>query len=372
MRLTIFTSVEHVHKNNQYYGYGPYIREMNIWIKYVDEVIIVAPKSKNGEILPMDLHYEHPKLKFVEIPSFNLTTFTNVIRTFFVAPIILFRMIRVLKKVGHVHLRCPSNIGLLGCIAQIFFPKLKKSTKFAGNWDPKSEQPLSYRIQKKLLANTFLTKNIKVLVYGEWPNQTKNIVPFISASYYENEIVEIEKRDYNGVLNFVFVGSIVVGKRPILTIKIIEELNKRGVSSTLELFGEGAMFNETKAYIEDNKLNQIVFLRGNQDKETVKESLKTAHFNILPSKSEGWPKAVAEGMFFGAIPVATKISCLDWMLDYGNRGILIEPNIAEAANSICDALENSNLQDMAKRAKKWSQQYTLDTLEEAIRNTITN
>ncbi|MBV7268560.1 glycosyltransferase family 4 protein [Winogradskyella luteola] len=370
MRLTIFTSVEHVFRDNKFYGYGPYIREMNIWIKYVDEVVIVAPKSKNGEILPMDLHYEHPKLQFVEIPSFNLTTFPNVLKTLVVSPLILYRMIKVLRKVDQVHLRCPSNTGLLGCVAQIFFPKLKKSTKFAGNWDPNSNQPLSYRLQKKLLANTTLTKNIKVLVYGEWPNQTKNIVPFISATYYEHEIEKTEERDYTGVLNFVFVGSIVVGKRPILTIKIIEELNRRRIPSQLELFGEGTMFEETKAYIDENNLKDVIFLRGNQDKETVKQSLKKAHFNILPSKSEGWPKAVAEGMFFGAIPIATRISCLDWMLDYGNRGILIEPNVKVAADSISQVLKDADLHNMATKAVQWSQQYTLDTLEEAIRKTI--
>ena len=38
---------------------------------------------------------------------------------------------------------------------------------------------------------------------------------------------------------------------------------------------------------------------------------------MLPSKSEGWPKAIAEGMFWGAIPVATRVSCLEYMLDKG-------------------------------------------------------
>ena len=44
---------------------------------------------------------------------------------------------------------------------------------------------------------------------------------------------------------------------------------------------------------------------------------------ILPSKSEGWPKAIAEGMFFGCIPIATPVSCVPWMLADGSRGILV-------------------------------------------------
>src|SRR5690606_34200508 len=48
-----------------------------------------------------------------------------------------------------------------------------------------------------------------------------------------------------------------------------------------------------------------------------------SHFLILASKSEGWPKAVAEAMFFGCILIVTPVSCVPWMLNYGSRGILI-------------------------------------------------
>ncbi len=32
-------------------------------------------------------------------------------------------------------------------------------------------------------------------------------------------------------------------------------------------------------------------------------------------------------MFFGVIPIATAVSCVPFMLDYGKRGILIEANL---------------------------------------------
>ena len=70
-------------------------------------------------------------------------------------------------------------------------------------------------------------------------------------------------------------------------------------------------------------LEDLVTLHGNVDTETIKVALKQAHFVVLPSKSEGWPKAIAEGMLWGAIPVATSVSCLEYMLDKGNRGILL-------------------------------------------------
>ena len=97
---------------------------------------------------------------------------------------------------------------------------------------------------------------------------------------------------------------------------------------------------------------------------------------ILPSRSEGWPKAIAEGMFFGCIPIATPVSCVPWMLDYGSRGILLgeyknqEPR-AKKLDLISSNIEKVQLllQDpekmkrMSEEAKKWSQQYTLENLK---------
>ncbi|WP_309597407.1 hypothetical protein [Flavobacterium davisii] len=60
MRFVIITHVQHINKDNQIFGYAPYIREMNLWLKNVDELILVAPKSK-GIIDPIWLPYEHQK-----------------------------------------------------------------------------------------------------------------------------------------------------------------------------------------------------------------------------------------------------------------------------------------------------------------------
>jgi glycosyltransferase involved in cell wall biosynthesis len=209
-----------------------------------------------------------------------------------------------------------------------------------------------------------------VLVYGEWPNESKNIQPFISATYTEAEKQPFIKRDYSKTLEFVFAGALVVGKRPLLTIQIIEALNKKGYPSRIHLFGDGPLMTVLKAYVTDFGLDEQVMLYGNRDKEEVKNQLIQSHFNILPSKSEGWPKAVAEGMFFGCIPVATPVSCVSWMLGEGVRGILIEPQLELAVSKILDTLSNSDLDVMAKAAFDWSQQYTFDRLEKDIKKVL--
>ena len=165
----------------------------------------------------------------------------------------------------------------MGCFVQILFPKKTKTAKYAGNWDPNAKQPISYKLQKWILSNTFLTRNMQVLVYGNWEQQSKNIKPFFTASYSNSEIITPIQRDYNGVLNFIFVGSLVAGKRPLLAIQIVEALHKEGKHVCLDLYGDGNLKEELQkngveikknCTIEDfvlkaNKVTEIVTNIGN-------------------------------------------------------------------------------------------------------------
>ncbi|MBT8310084.1 MAG: glycosyltransferase [Flavobacteriaceae bacterium] len=274
------------------------------------------------------------------------------------------------RSSDHIHIRCPGNVGLLGCLVQIFFPNKIKTAKYAGNWDPKSPQPLSYRVQKWILRNNSITKNIKVLVYGDWNSKSKNIVPFFTASFSEKDRVKSIERDYTGILEFVFSGSLVEGKRPLLAIRIVEELNNRGISAKLDIYGHGLLSKELMDYVETNEISQFIRLHGNVDIERIKNRLKTSHFIILPSRSEGWPKAIVEGMFFGTIPIVTDVSCIRELLDYGSRGIVIEPNLVDATKEIVSSLDSDNLNNMSQRAAQWSQKYTLEYFESQIKSIL--
>jgi glycosyltransferase involved in cell wall biosynthesis len=211
---------------------------------------------------------------------------------------------------------------------------------------------------------------MQVLVYGKWPNEPAHIQPFISATYYDRDKVAFQTRDYTQTLELVFAASLVPGKRPLLTVQIIEALNNKGYPALLHMFGDGPLRAELEAYIEAHNLEEQVQLYGNRDIQELKAYYQKAHFNILPSKSEGWPKAVAEGMFFGCVPVTTKVSCVDWMLGYGSRGLIIEPQVEAAVALIIEAIKSQNLERMAREAQNWSEQYTFDRLEADIEKVL--
>ncbi len=360
MKLAIFTLVEHIEHKGKFYGYAPYVREMDLWNSHFNEVTVVAPLSKNKTIDAVTIPYAHSNIKFVTVPVFNIKSVGSIFRLLISIPSLCFKMIKVMRHADHLHFRSPSNISAIAAVIQVFYPRKKKTMRYTGNWDPKSKQPMGYRFQKQLFSNTFLTRNIIGLVYGNWGDTTKNIRPFFAATFHENEKENVPERDYSSDLKFVFSGGLVSGKRPLFAVKIIEKLKARGIKCYLDVFGDGPFRPEMETYISQNNLKENITLHRNQDKEILKVALKDSHFAVLPSKSEGWPKALAEGMFFGCIPISTKISCVPWMLDNGKRGILIEAQLEDAVNEIQRVIENENLKEMSKATQAWSQEYTVE------------
>ena len=371
MNFLIVTHVTHKYHENRYYGYAPYIREMNLWNANIQKVIIIAPLESKGPEKEIEIAYDHSDITFIKIPSFSFTSLKNSIKALFVIPYILMKLFGAMRRVDHIHLRCPGNIGLLGCLVQILFPKKPKTAKYAGNWDPDSKQPLSYNFQKWILGNSRISKNLKVLVYGDWPGQSKNIYPFFTASYSQKDIKALPARDYKKKVEFLFIGTLSKGKDPKYALQLVEKLRREGVEASLAIYGDGFLMDDLKRYIKENALYEYITLYGNQSMEVVKTALQKAHFLVLPSKSEGWPKVVAEAMFWGCIPIVTRVSCVPWMLGDGKRGVFLEKNPENDLKKIRVLIEKSDdLEIMAEDAADWSRQFTIESFKTAIKNLL--
>ena len=396
MRLAIFTHVVHKEVGNSYYGYGPYVREVNLWLQVVQKAEVVAPV---GVELPTaaEAPYRSSNLLLSKIPNLYFGSAKGTIASLQNLPIVCIKIIGAMRRADHLHIRCPGNIGLISSVIQIFFPNKAKTAKYAGNWDPTAQQPWTYKFQKWLLSNTFLTRNMQVLVYGEWPRQTKNVRPFFTASFLEEEIERVRDFSFEASYTFLFVGNLVEGKRPLEAVKLVQELNEKlqqireAIIIKLEIYGDGREKQKLKNYVKDNHLEKIVIFKGSRPLEELKAAYQKANFVILPSKSEGWPKAIAEGMFFGCIPIATPVSCVPWMLGCGSRGIFFKSEysgnenlveygerkeesqfvLKETVDRIIKLMQNpEEMQRKSKAAKRWSQQYTLEKFEAAIKEVL--
>lgn len=416
MKFAIITHAAHKIKENNMFSYEPYVREMNLWTPHTTEIKIVAPMGDGG-ITSIETAYNHKNTHLIPIATFDVLSVKSTLKTLRLLPKTIYKIYQTILWSDHIHLRCPGNIGLLGCFVQMAFPNKPKTAKYAGNWDPKAKQPWSYRLQKWLLSNTFLTKNMKVLVYGEWPDQSRNIKPFFTASYSEKEIndnyrypelvsgsheinhnqhldasltssdegkeqqvatsptiIELADkfskrtpRNDDVPISFIFVGALTKGKQPLLSVAVIKKLKEKGHQVRLNIYGEGPERVALEQYLAENDLSNEVILHGNCDREILKTAYQSAHFLLFISQSEGWPKVVAEAMFWGCLPVTSKVSCIPYMLANGERGALVNPNTDEIVTVIENYLQHpATYNQQATKALAWSRQFTMEKFEEEI------
>jgi glycosyltransferase involved in cell wall biosynthesis len=168
-------------------------------------------------------------------------------------------------------------------------------------------------------------------------------------------------------IKFLFVGTLSAGKRPLYAMQLVEKLKQKGLAVQLDLLGEGSERQRLASYIEEHHLQDNIYLKGNQDKAATKQAYQNSQLMILPSKSEGWPKAVAEAMFWGCVPVVTAVSCVPYMIDHGKRGLTLTLDIEQDAQNILNLInDQATYENMRHKAQKWSQQYTLDKFEAEI------
>ena len=397
MRLLVISSAPIVKLDGTLYLYAPYEKEMQLWSKHADNIQFCCPvwrEDKKLLIAPIAFEVE----KVVELPAFDITSFSSKLKAIPLAFVALLKIFKAMKQADHIHLRCPGNMGLLGALVQVLFPNTPKTAKYAGNWDPRSKQPWSYRLQKWIVSHPFLTRNMQVLVYGEWPNQTQNIKPFFTATYSADEIQKSEFTMQNELslptksrrtekrldsvpllkkamdlhpTSFLFVGTLSKGKQPLYAMQVVEALYRQGKKVHLDVYGEGVLRTDLERYIVENNLESIIALKGNQSKEALVKAYQSHHFLMLPSKSEGWPKVVAEAMVWGCVPVASPVSCVPYMLGNGSRGLILQEDFDLDVNQIMLLLSHQEgYEKMASEGQFWSRQFTTDKLELAIKGLL--
>jgi glycosyltransferase involved in cell wall biosynthesis len=168
----------------------------------------------------------------------------------------------------------------------------------------------------------------------------------------------------------MFVGALESGKNPIDSLLIAHELIKRNVAIEIHFYGEGSLRDSLEKKIITLNMQHNAFVHGNVNSATLKDAYRDSHFMVLLSDSEGWPKAVAEAMWWGCVPVTTQVSCVPWMLANGERGVIAFDLVNAVANILSLINSPKEYSLIAYRGVDWSRQYTLEKFELEIQKLV--
>ena len=288
-----------------------------------------------------------------------------------ILPKYIFLIMREIKNADVVHTRGPSVPALIAVIISFLYRKKLFWNKYAGNWgDPRAG---SYKLQKYLLKKSTFSK---VTINGKWEGQEPHILTFLNPCLYEEEIKKGREtainKTFKDKLCFCFVGRI---ERQKGVGKIVEAFKLLGDSSSIGkvwLIGDGT----EKEYFEGLSRtikNGIVFL-GSLERRQLNEVYANAHFILLPSVSEGFPKVIPEAVSFGCIPIISKIQSLMEFIKEGESGFILEKNSSEClADKIRKVIvDKESLRRIMQNAVLSSEEFTYSAYIDRIKTEILN
>lgn len=367
MRLLVITSVIHYEWNSSLSAFAGYAREIDIWADLFSEVGIAAPvrhEPPPGDCMPFTRRNIHA-LPQKEVGG---ATYPAKVKLFANVPSLVWNLANALRRYDAVHVRCPGNLGFLGIfLAPIFSHRIV--AKYAGQWNGYQGEDITTRVQRRLLKSRFWSG--PVTVYGQWPKQPAHVIPFFTSVMTRDGLQRAakaaSKERQSTLLRVLFVGRLSAGKNVDILVEALSSLHDHGIAFACSIVGEGPQLSQLQALARKLGISNFIRFTGGLDHDHVLEQMERSDVLVLASNSEGWPKAIAEGMAHGLVCVGSDRGLIPEMLADGRGVIVPSRDSAELARALEQiAADPQRFEVMRERAARWASRYSIEGLRDAL------
>jgi glycosyltransferase involved in cell wall biosynthesis len=366
-RLVIVSHVMIFKHNGLLYAHAPYARELNIWADLFQEVIIASP-YREGPPLPDSEVLARNNITVAPQHQSGGEKLGEKVMQVISLPLLLWDLARAVRSGDAVHVRCPGNLGLIGVIVAPMFSR-HMIAKYAGQWASSGDETLSVRLQKAILRSSWWGG--PVTVYGSWPDQPPHIIPFFTSVLTASDIARArraaETRERKGPLRVLYVGRLSSSKNVDILLSAVARIPE--IRCTIVGSGpeETALQKQAAAL---GLMDRVAFAGGVGVGEVL-GFYETSDVLVLASDTEGWGKALAEGMAFGLMCIGSDRGFVPQMLGEG-RGMIVPPKDVDAlAKALVWVSDHpAECAAMASRASSWAQKFSLEDLRDALRDLL--
>jgi glycosyltransferase involved in cell wall biosynthesis len=242
--------------------------------------------------------------------------------------------------------------------------------KYAGNWDS-ANIPITYLLQKKLLRK-LVTDKRKVTVNTVDAKISADIIPFDNPCITEAEMQSAKNvsKLFAGKMTLLFVGNLVNAKG---ILPLLDAMNIIDISKVEQLIiaGDGPLREMVEGLAAT--LPVRVQLTGVLSREELNGCYRQSHFLLLPSKTEGFPKVIAEAAAYGCIPVSTAVGSIPRYIKHKQNGWLLEDDMpATIASALTELLasDSAYLQSLSENASALTETFTYERYVSRLKNEI--
>jgi len=258
-------------------------------------------------------------------------------------PQLPFRLARLVRKIRPdvIHAR---NWGAWPemCLARLFatWPPIPFIFSFHGlgkagymPWRRRMASKVMVHCTTKLFTVSRQSRDLMVEHWG-WPLGRTDVIPngVDTSKFFP------AKKPRNGKLIIGSVGNLRTVKNHALIINACARLVQEGVDLEIQIAGEGNQREPLTQLAATLGLSERLSLLGKLTE--IPEFLNGVDVFVLSSDSEQHPNALNEAMACGVASIATRVGCVEDLLDGGRCGKIIEP--ADVDGLVCAIRELAN------------------------------
>jgi glycosyltransferase involved in cell wall biosynthesis len=281
-----------------------------------------------------------------------------------------------LKTADIVHVRCPAAISLIALLILIIKRRPQyRWIKYAGNWQPQKYDRRIYRLQRWLISkNCFRGVGS---INGHWPDQPDHILSFTNPCLTRSEIEEgkivTSGKNLTLPIQLLYVGRLEEAKGTRNILIIAAELHARGIPFQLNLIGDGPERKVFESLSRQLNIESQTKFVGFLPRDQLGEYYKSAHFFLLPSSAEGWPKVLSEAMAYGGVVLASDVASIPQILEESGAGFAIESDdVVAYSNQVITLIQQPGLwKKYSNRAVEYAPLFTYEHYLESVHKMFT-
>jgi glycosyltransferase involved in cell wall biosynthesis len=209
-----------------------------------------------------------------------------------------------------------------------------------------------------------------VTINGHWAGQPPHCLSFenpcLTSTEIANGFVEIAKRSFEKPFELVFIGRLDKEKGVPELARALQAAPDSKIAR-VHIVGVGPL----KSILEDIqriKTYPILF-HGWLPGGKIRSLLSSSNFLLLPSRSEGFPKVIAEAFCYGCIPVCSDVGSIPQYVDE-RIGFLWKSKGMETFGDVLHKALNTpadELTDLAKNGHTLASRFTYEAYIQALK-----
>ncbi len=348
--LTIVSDTAIYYKNGAFYGFNAVVNEIKFFEQLFDEIIWIGfdfPEKENDKSL---IKLESKNVEVVLLKPLGGKSLVSMMNFFIYYPLFFFKILKYIHMADVIHTRAPSHPAFIAIVISFFIKNKIWWHKFAGSWNTET-LPFFYKFQRNLLVKA---KHSIVTINGFWNNQPKHCLSFENPCLTDEDILTgkqiVSNKKFSHKFTLCFIGRLDEAKGMDVILEALQKIDLDTIEK-IHFIGD----SEKRSFYQKEALflgNKAVF-HGFEKKKRVHQILAASHFLLLPSKSEGFPKVIAEASCYGTIPIVSNVGSISHYIDTSN-GFVWDKNSTKSFDEIINLAFTENISLLSEKSKQLS------------------